>query len=413
MSIPPSASPSPVRPVRVALVTHVFWPSIGGAELNHLLVSEELGKSATVLVLTARRPQSRIGAASLPSPSTFVVERLASAVFFGENLIWPWKLWNRLRSFRPDVIWGNHPSLTADFGALYALLTHRPWVATYHGDLSSTRFYARLYTWWSARLLRRAKSVLVNSEETARLLSERGISRGRILAVHPGPGIGRGHPPIVSVPQTPTPDVPGPQHRFLFVGGLDRAREYKRPDWVIRAVADLARGGLNVYVDFIGDGDRRERLARLAVQEGVAPLVRFRGYVGDEDLARSYASAWALILPSTRTEGFGLVAVEAAYYACPVIASSEVPAGGLLASTGGALLFDADRPQALGEAIRRVWQDVRLRSKMARAIRVASAQFDWDLAARALASRILAAASRAPDSPDDGSRATSQRMVGT
>ena len=413
MPTPTASPPSPVRPVRVALVTHVFWPSVGGAELNHLLVSEELGKSAAVLVLTARRHSNRVDAASLPAPSAISVERLASVSFFGENLIWPWRLWSRLRSFHPDVIWGNHPSLTADVGALYAILTRHPWVATYHGDLSATRFYSRLYTWWSGRLLRRASSVLVNSEVTARLLSARGVLRERILVVHPGPGIGRGDPPVVSLPPGSAPEVPGPDHPYLFVGGLDRAREYKRPDWVIRAVADLARQGVVVYVDFIGDGDRRERLARLAADAGVASLIRFRGYVRDEDLARAFASAWALILPSTRTEGFGLVAVEAAHYACPVIASSEVPAGGLLAANGGALLFAADRLDSLRDILRRVWQDAGLRCQMALAIGAVSAQFNWDRAAHALASRIIAAAPQVPTSPDGESDATMRRTVGT
>jgi glycosyltransferase involved in cell wall biosynthesis len=69
----------------------------------------------------------------------------------------------------------------------------------------------------------------------------------------------------------------------------------------------------------VGDGELRPGFARLAEELGVAELVRFAGYVTEEELPAHYRACDFLVLCSDRLESFGLVQVEAMACELPVI----------------------------------------------------------------------------------------------
>lgn len=86
------------------------------------------------------------------------------------------------------------------------------------------------------------------------------------------------------------------------------------------------------------------------------------GFVSDDDLARLYRTALALVTPS-REEGFGLPAAEAMAYGTPVITSA---AAALVEITGDAALHvDANDPRALADAMLRMANDHELRETLA------------------------------------------------
>lgn len=377
---------------RVAVVTHVFAPSVGGCELHHEIVANELQSSSDVEVFTADRMLSLPGGTNSPPSFPYPVHYLPSTGFFGEHLITPRSLWGALNRFDPDVIWSNQPSLSADLAALYARIRGVPWVATYHADLDPTRVYAALYNSVEARFLRGASTVLVNADNYRTRLEVRGVPGNHIRAVSPGVTIGRGTPPAVSGLGVTAGSTPGPEHPLLFVGGLDTARSYKRPKELLAAVRLLGDSGRKVYLVFVGDGDRRPELERVAREWGLVPFVKFRGQLSDADLAEQYHSAWALILPSSGSEGFGLVTLEAVYYGCPVVSSDEPAAGPMLEKAGCAVVFPGGDDGAMAEAIWRVWSEPALRHSMAeRASRVGHEQ-TWQTAFPRIVGPILSAA---------------------
>jgi glycosyltransferase involved in cell wall biosynthesis len=89
----------------------------------------------------------------------------------------------------------------------------------------------------------------------------------------------------------------------LSVGRLDRA---KRVDLLLRAAA--ADTSFEVVV--AGDGPDRARLEGLALELGLDSRVRFAGRVGDEELARLYATCLAVYYAPV-DEDFGFVPYEA------------------------------------------------------------------------------------------------------
>ena len=128
-----------------------------------------------------------------------------------------------------------------------------------------------------------------------------------------------------------------PGDHVLFVGELVA---HKRPELAIEAAAAAGR-----HIKVVGEGPE---LARLRDRYG--PAAEFLGRVGDEQLARVYAEAAALVVPNV--EEFGIAAVEAQAAGRPVIA---VDAGGaretvIPGHTG--LLIAQGNAAALAQALR-------------------------------------------------------------
>lgn len=112
----------------------------------------------------------------------------------------------------------------------------------------------------------------------------------------------------------------------------------------------------------------------LAIAAGVEGQVMDLGFVPPGDLAALYTAARFMVFPSL-FEGFGIPLVEAMACGCPIAAanSTSIPE-----CTGdAALLFDPWQPQAIAEAIARLWSDLNLREELARAGIARADQYRW------------------------------------
>ena len=133
---------------------------------------------------------------------------------------------------------------------------------------------------------------------------------------------------------------------FICVGALD---PHKQPELALRAFAVFnTRFGIG-RLRYIGPADAGSaaRLRELASALGVMSSVAIEGRLSDPDLEEAYATATALVLTS-RIEGFGLPAVEAALRGVPVIAV-RTPAA--LETLGGVASIIAGDPEAIADAM--------------------------------------------------------------
>jgi glycosyltransferase involved in cell wall biosynthesis len=361
----------------IAVVTSTFPPSVGGSEQYHLFTARALAETARVVVLTS---DLMLAGGGSPAASQGVeVRYLPSIRLLGEAWMLPGALWQELRKLRPDFIWLNCPSLGADTGGIYAQLAGTPWAATYHADLSQEAFYRRLYTRLESVLLRRANLLYVTSEPYRAIELARGIRPERVRVVPTGPYVGDGGRLKPAGAGVSEEDRAGPEHRFLFVGGLDRHHAYKRLDLLLTALKGSHAENEAPMLWIVGDGDRRPSFEATVASLGLAQRVTFLGRIDDLALVERYHSAWALVLPSnTLGEGFGTVAVEAAAYGCPVIAPASVPSAAMLATFGGAVLYDAGDPDGLPRALRSVWGSSQLRRQLAEGARKAAEELRWE-----------------------------------
>jgi rhamnosyl/mannosyltransferase len=135
---------------------------------------------------------------------------------------------------------------------------------------------------------------------------------------------------------------------------------------LVTALDALARVPGTLLV--IGSGPLGDELKRQAKERGVAGRVVWQGYATPDELVGSYHAATALWFPSNaRSEGFGLVQVEAMASGCPVI-NAAIPASGVSwvsrdEETG--LTVPVDDPAALASAAERLLREPGLRGRLA------------------------------------------------
>jgi rhamnosyl/mannosyltransferase len=166
--------------------------------------------------------------------------------------------------------------------------------------------------------------------------------------------------------------------RWLSVG---RCVYYKGLETAIWALAHVP-GTLIV----VGTGPMQMELRRLAAKLAVSDRVVWRGYATPDELVGAYHAATALWFPSNaRSEGFGLVQVEAMASACPVINTAIANSGVSWVSRHGesGLTIPVNDPAALAAAARRLLDEPGLRVRLASAARRrALAEFDHVAMAR-------------------------------
>lgn len=105
---------------------------------------------------------------------------------------------------------------------------------------------------------------------------------------------------------------------LIFVAALDNAHYFKRLDLLLQALT-LLRTPAHLLV--VGDGDLRSGYQATAAKLGLAKHVTFVGRIQNDKLAPYLKQSDLLVLPSTDTESFGIVLIEAMACGTPVVAS--------------------------------------------------------------------------------------------
>jgi len=108
----------------------------------------------------------------------------------------------------------------------------------------------------------------------------------------------------------------------------------------------------------IGRGDDLPRLQGLAQRRKLNGVVRFLGYVADEEMKRELNGCQLFALPSSK-EGFGLVYLEAMAHGKPCLGVTEGGTPELISRDTGVLAPYGDIPAlaaACISALHRTWQ---------------------------------------------------------
>jgi len=210
-----------------------------------------------------------------------------------------------------------------------------------------------------AEVARDADQVLVLTCGEARLFhSSFGLSGARLTVVPAGVDLDVFRPAEHDVspggPVSPVSPV-GPARsgvELLFAG---RLQPLKGPDVAVRTLAEVRRHRDDVTLRIVGGASggthvatSAESLAALADELGVAEHVTFESALPQEELAARLRAADLVLVPS-RSETFGLIALEAQACGTPVVAA-RVP-GLEVVVAGGGLLVDGHDPADHARAV--------------------------------------------------------------
>ncbi len=165
--------------------------------------------------------------------------------------------------------------------------------------------------------------------------------------------------------------------RFVFIG---RLVDWKAVDLLLEAFSAVTAKS-NVYLEIIGDGDRRQQLEALTAQLGLSQQVTFSGWLSQEECAVKLENADALVLPSLLECG-GAVVLEAMAVGIPAIATKWGGPVDYLNDSCGILIEPTSREALLKgfiEAMHKLAQNPQLRSQLGEAGKERVRQhFDWE-----------------------------------
>jgi phosphatidylinositol alpha-1,6-mannosyltransferase len=268
--------------------------------------------------------------------------------------------------------------------ALAMRRTHgTPYHCYIHGEELNSMSASRELTVLATRVYRHATSLIVNSENTARMLADRMPQmHDRVHIVHPGVDTSHFAPPQ---DRRSLRDGLGWRGRkvLLTVGRLQKRKGHDR---MIEALPTVVQSVPTVLYAIAGAGEEFNRLHQLAIDHGVQNHVQFLGPLQDRALLHAYQACDAFALPNREVdgdiEGFGMVLLEAQACGKPVITgnSGGTPETMLNGRTG--LLVDAGDARALAHAAILLTNHADFRHQLGHAARKwAVERFDWRIAA--------------------------------
>ena len=164
---------------------------------------------------------------------------------------------------------------------------------------------------------------------------------------------------------TPRPSRSNGVLRLLAVG---RLVEKKGFHFLIAALAGLK---IPFTLTIAGDGPERERLRQLIILNNLENRVVFCGSVTHSELPRMYAEADVVVVPSIQDrtgdrDGLPNVVLEAMASGRAIVATDAGAIASAITDNENGLLVAAGDPVALGQAIRRLAEDIELRERMGR-----------------------------------------------
>ena len=231
-----------------------------------------------------------------------------------------------------------------------------------------------------------ADMLIANTDlEAKQLINLYDAEAGRVEVIHPGVDLSVFQPVDRAVARAEL-GLPLDAHVLLFAG---RIQQLKAPDVLLRAVAALLARNPSlrsrIVVPIVGGPsgsglDKPESLAALASELGIADVVRFVPPVSQATLARWYAAATLVAVPSYN-ESFGLVAAEAQATATPVVAAAVGGLTRIVRDGHSGFLVEGHEADDWAHTLGRVIADPALLARLQSGALEQARQFSWEATA--------------------------------
>jgi glycogen(starch) synthase len=266
------------------------------------------------------------------------------------------------RSLAPDLIHLNY-GLAAFFHLSTAKAAPAPVLVTLNGEVPDQASGRNSL----AQHVLRSGDWIVGCSEAA-------IAGGRRLVPEITPHSSCIHYGYKAPPLLPKP-LPVENPRILCLGRFEGLKGF---DLALSAFASLTGRYPNLRLILAGDGPERSNLEQQTAQLGIRNALDFVGWVAPDKVPELINSATLLVVPS-RQEGFGLVALEAALMARPVVATRVGGLPEVVAHGQTGLLVEPDDSRSLANAISFLLDHPEEASQMGQAARRrAREKFGWE-----------------------------------
>jgi glycosyltransferase involved in cell wall biosynthesis len=317
--------------MKILLLSHKFYPNIGGIEtISEILASAIFASGYEIHVLTWSKD-------SEPNKFPFDVIRNPNLVRLFQEHAWA------------DIILENNPAFQLSWPRLFF---GRPMVVGLQTWLSGSNGNIRWKDRLKKSLLKNAVSVIACSNA----IRTRSSSAAIVINNPYNENIFKR---ITDIPKT---------FDFVFLG---RLVSDKGADMAIQAfhnVFSAAKENVHLSLTIIGDGPELEFLKQLVDEFKIEKNVKFMGNLKGYELAACLNQHKYLLVPSIWEEPFGIVALEGMACGCIPIVSDG---GGLPDAVGNAgLIFRRGDVDDLVNTINRVLESEALQTQLLNAAQI-------------------------------------------
>jgi len=331
---------SSAAPIRLLYWTEFFWPSVGGIETQASQFIPTLrGHGYEVAVITTRQfdylgQETVDGTTVHRLPFHDVLRSRDPEAFISLR-----RQVEALRNdFAPDLI---HVNLSGPSIALHLEANRRsprPTVVAIHTDFSESGGMGYLVR----RLLDEASWVTAVSKATlGDIRSMFPQIWGKSSCIYNG---------LVTNTIEPKPLSAEPP-RVLCIGRLIREKGF---DLALDAFARVRDRFSCATLTVAGEGPERLALEQQAEALGLSDSVKFVGWVKPQRVYDLVSQSTVVIIPSRWREPFGLVAIEAALMARPVIAARTGGLAEIVVDGDTGYLVEKENPQTLADRLARL-----------------------------------------------------------
>ncbi|MDF5716698.1 MAG: glycosyltransferase [Rhizonema sp. NSF051] len=343
--------------LRILFVSHAY---VVGVNQGKLQAIAETGNAEVGLLAPSNwkaREWNRRLEVEKPYPK---IKIYSAPVLFpgrvGAHIYAPWKIWEVLNDFQPDVVQVEEEvfSLCALELAIWSRLTGKPIVI--FGWENIDRPIPILRSWIGQFVMSTAKLIIAGNRDGANLLRQWGYTG--LVEVMPQMGVDT----QLFASQSGT--MLEQRKDEFHIGFLGRLVPEKGVDIIFAAVRELQQQGLKCRIVLCGSGVGEEALKQEAQKQQVADLVIWRGSVTHHKAPEEISKFDVLVLPSRTTETwkeqFGHVLIEAMAMGVPVIGSNSGEIPNVIGRAD--LIFPEGDSQALAAILERMirqpeWQE--------------------------------------------------------
>jgi phosphatidyl-myo-inositol dimannoside synthase len=287
---------------------------------------------------------------------------------------------------RPDIIHCGDLYPQGLIGVLLKKTLGIPFVSYCHGEditlIDERRFQPKLRD----LIYRSADAIIANGEFAVQNLLRIGVEKSKIHKITPGLDVTSFHPQ--------PPDAALRQHYGIEQGELvlmtvARLVSRKGHSRVLRALAQLRPNVPPFKYVIVGRGPLENELRALTAELNLQEIVKFAGFVSDDQLNDHYNLADIVVMPNTGddgdVEGFGMVFLEANAAGKPVIGGRSGGTAEAIIDRVTGYLVDPTDDRELRDALHFLLTDSEQRHRMGDAgLQRAQTEFSWDLRAAAV-----------------------------
>lgn len=353
---------------KVLVITPYFSPQIGGAENYALNISRGLNKinNWEVIIVTSNNKKKENIEDKIDGMKIFRLPYWLKISNTPVNPLWYFQIKKIIQNEKPNVIIAHTPvPIISDITA--RISGNIPFVLTYHNDLAKENLFLNYlcklyYITLGKKTLAISNKIITISSFYAKNSPYLKPYLNNVGIIPPGVNLSIFN---LKVSKNKLKKRYGNYLFMLFVGQLDKAHEYKGINYLLEAFVLVRKELTNIKLILVGEGDNTENYKKKAKELGIYKHVIFAGIQLDKKLAEFYSGSVVNILPSyDRSEGFGMVLIEAGATGIPVIGTKVGGIPFVIDNDKTGLLVPPKNSKALAKAIIKIAKNSKLAKEM-------------------------------------------------